>query len=64
MPRQKSVQKTVPSKRPDHPPFTPAEWRWLAVTFRALTRQQQTAIGLLVETYADGNAAAARKAVR
>jgi hypothetical protein len=64
VPRQKSVQKTVPSKRPDRPQFTQAERRWFTTTFKALPRQQQTAIGLLVETYADGNAAAARKAVR
>lgn len=54
----------VRAKRPDRPPFTRAEWRWFTTSFKALTRQQQSAIGLLVETYADGNAAAARKAVR
>lgn len=64
MSRQKSVQKTVPTKRPDRPPFTKAEWQWFTTTFKALTRKQQSALGLLVETYADANAAEATKAVR
>ena len=45
-------KRPVPVKRPDRPAFTPTEWRWFTTTFKALTRKQQVALGLMVEAYA------------